>query len=118
MEVLNHFFDSMEAQGVDTNQPLLYGYFFFDKDLATLQPLRDELIKQKYIVVRLEKMKMGIRYFMSKKSRYIQATRFMKEKANFMRSQNASQWKPTMDLMSDALIRPNLWLVMNHFENS
>ncbi len=55
--IINSIFDKMELQGVDTQKPLLYGYFFFDMDKSKLQILKDELLKDNYRIVRLEKTK-------------------------------------------------------------
>ena len=52
---INSIFDQMELQGVDTKKPLLYGYFFYDQDQSKLEKLKDELLKDKYKLVRLEK---------------------------------------------------------------
>jgi tetratricopeptide (TPR) repeat protein len=51
---INSIFDKMELQGVDTKKPLLYGYFFYDRDKLKLEKLKDELIKDNYKLVRLE----------------------------------------------------------------
>ncbi len=52
---INSIFDKMKLQGVDTKNPLLYGFFFFDKDKAKLEKLKDVLLKDNYKLVRLEK---------------------------------------------------------------
>ena len=52
---INSIFDQMEQQGIDTKQPLLYGYFFYDQDKSKLEKLKDELLKDNYKLVRLEK---------------------------------------------------------------
>jgi tetratricopeptide (TPR) repeat protein len=51
---INSIFDKMELQGVDTKKPLLYGFFFYDKDKSKLEKLKDELLKANYKLVRLE----------------------------------------------------------------
>ncbi len=51
---INSIFDKMELQGVDTKKPLLYGYFFYDKDNLKLEKLKEELLKNNYKLVRLE----------------------------------------------------------------
>jgi tetratricopeptide (TPR) repeat protein len=51
---INSIFDKMELQGVDTKKPLLYGYFFYDRDKLKLEKLKDELVKDNYKLVRLE----------------------------------------------------------------
>lgn len=51
---INSIFDKMELQGVDTKKPLLYGFFFYDKDKLKLEKLKDELFKDDYKLVRLE----------------------------------------------------------------
>lgn len=53
---INTTFDKMELQGVDTKKPLLYGYFFFDKEKTKLEKLKDALLKDTYKLVRLEKI--------------------------------------------------------------
>lgn len=55
MEYIDRIFDSMEAEGVDTQQRMLYGYFFFDKDKVKLERLSAELVRQAYMPVALEK---------------------------------------------------------------
>ena len=60
MEQTYLIFDRLEAQGVETNKPLLYGYFFYDKDKAKLEHLAADLIKQNYSLVRLEKNEDGV----------------------------------------------------------
>lgn len=52
---INSIFDKMELQGIDLQQPLLYGYFFYDKDKSKLEKLKDKLLKDNYKLVRLEK---------------------------------------------------------------
>lgn len=52
---IDTIFDEMELQGVDIKKPLLYGYYFYDKDQSKLEKLKDELLKDKYRLVRLEK---------------------------------------------------------------
>lgn len=59
MELINSIFDKIELQGVDTKQNLLYGYFFFDKDKSKLEKLKNELIKQSYKFVVLDKKDNG-----------------------------------------------------------
>lgn len=51
---INSIFDKMELQSVDTKKPLLYGFFFYDKDKFKLEKLKDELLKDDYKLVRLE----------------------------------------------------------------
>ncbi len=53
-------FDRLEAQGVETRKPLLYGYFFFDKESTKLERLAADLTKQNYSLVRLEKNDDGV----------------------------------------------------------
>lgn len=52
---INSIFDKIELQGVDISKPLLYGYFFYDKDKSKLEKLKNELLKDNYKLVRLEK---------------------------------------------------------------
>ena len=52
---INSIFDKMELQGVDTKKPLLYGFYFYDQDQSKLEKLKDELLKENYKLVRLEK---------------------------------------------------------------
>lgn len=59
MEQTYLIFARMEAQGVETNKPLLYGYFFFDNDRANLENIAAVLTKQNYSLVRLEKIDDG-----------------------------------------------------------
>ena len=51
---INSIFESMEHEGVDTKKPLLYGYFFYDTDKSKLEKLKDVLLKDNYLLVRLE----------------------------------------------------------------
>jgi tetratricopeptide (TPR) repeat protein len=51
---INSIFDKMELQGVDTKKPLLFGYFFYDKNKSKLENLKNELLKYTYKLVRLE----------------------------------------------------------------
>lgn len=44
----------MELQGVNTKKPLLFGYFFYDKEKSKLENLKNELLKKNYKLVRLE----------------------------------------------------------------
>ncbi len=55
MELINSIFDKVEVQGVETKQNLLYGYFFFDKDKSKLEKLKNDLTKQSYKFVVLDK---------------------------------------------------------------
>lgn len=50
----NLIFDQMKMEGVDTTKPLLYGYFFYNKDQTKLEQLKDTLLKENYSLVRLE----------------------------------------------------------------
>ena len=59
IELINSIFDKIEVQGVDTKQNLLYGYFFFDKDKSKLENLKNELTKQSYKFVVLDKKDNG-----------------------------------------------------------
>ncbi|AEE52299.1 ribonuclease E inhibitor RraB [Haliscomenobacter hydrossis] len=52
---IDSIFDKMELQGVDIQKPLLYGFYFYDQDQSKLEKLKDELLKDKYKLVRLEK---------------------------------------------------------------
>ena len=54
IENINKIFKTLELQGVETNTPLLYGYFFFDKNKEKLLKLGDELQREGYVIVRLE----------------------------------------------------------------
>lgn len=51
---INSIFDKLELQGVDTKKPLLYGFFFYDKDKSKLEKFKEELLKDNYKLVRLE----------------------------------------------------------------
>jgi len=55
MADINSIFDKMELEGVNTKKPLLFGYFFFDKDKSKLENLKNELLNDDYKLVRLEK---------------------------------------------------------------
>jgi tetratricopeptide (TPR) repeat protein len=55
MELINSIFDKMEAQGVATNQNLLYGYFFYDSDKSKLEQLKKDLAGEAYKFVALDK---------------------------------------------------------------
>ncbi|HMU46973.1 MAG TPA: ribonuclease E inhibitor RraB [Chitinophagaceae bacterium] len=54
IELINSIFDKMEAQGVNTKENLLYGYFFFDRDKLKLEKLKTELMKQSFRFVELD----------------------------------------------------------------
>lgn len=54
---INSIFDKMELAGVDVTKPLLYGYFFYDKDKSKLEKFKDELLKEHYKLVRLDMTK-------------------------------------------------------------
>lgn len=54
-EHIDTIFDEMELQGVDIKKPLLYGYYFYDQDQSKLEKLKNELLKDQYKLVRLEK---------------------------------------------------------------
>ncbi len=54
MANINSIFNKMELQGVDTKKPLLFGYFFYDKDKSKLENLKNELLKDNYKLVKLE----------------------------------------------------------------
>ncbi|MBP6214176.1 MAG: tetratricopeptide repeat protein [Pyrinomonadaceae bacterium] len=60
MEQTYLIFDRLKAQGVETDKPLLYGYFFFDKDKSKLELLAADLTQQKYSLVRLEQNEDGV----------------------------------------------------------
>src|SRR5690349_19268433 len=59
LEQINYIFDRIEAQGVDTKQDLLYGYFFYDKDQSKLEKLKDDLLRQSYRFVELSEKDNG-----------------------------------------------------------
>lgn len=50
---INRLFSIIELQGVDTQQPLRYGYFFIDKNRENLEQLQTQLIKDNYTAVEL-----------------------------------------------------------------
>ncbi len=52
--IIASIFEKMELQGVDTEKPLLYGYFFYDKSRQKLEKFANQLKGDKYHVVRLE----------------------------------------------------------------
>lgn len=52
---INSVFDKMEFQGVETQKPLLYGYFFYDNDKLNLERFMGELAKKNYKLVRIDK---------------------------------------------------------------
>ncbi len=60
MKDIQTIFKRMELSGVDVNVPLLYGYFFYDKDLQRLTTVKDKLLAQKYQLVRMEKGEDGL----------------------------------------------------------
>ena len=51
---INSIFNEMQLQGVDTKKPILFGYFFYDKDKSKLESLKTELIKDNYRLAGLE----------------------------------------------------------------
>jgi len=57
--LINNIFDKIEAQGVDINQNLLYGYFFFDKSKQSLEKLQLALVKRSYKFVSIKKLDEG-----------------------------------------------------------
>ncbi len=59
LELINSIFDRIELQGVDTRQNFLYGYFFFDKNKAKLEKLKNYLVSQSYKFVELDKKDNG-----------------------------------------------------------
>lgn len=52
----NALFARMRLEGVNLNAPLLYGYFFYNKDKAPLEKLKNALLETGYKLVRLEKV--------------------------------------------------------------
>jgi len=75
---INQIFDQLEAQGVDTGQTLLYGYFFVDKSKSKLEGLAAELMAQSYIVVGIDKIE-GAFHFKSKRLKSTRGSPCMKE---------------------------------------
>ncbi|MDU1893051.1 MAG: ribonuclease E inhibitor RraB [Dysgonomonas sp.] len=53
-ENINRIFRTLELQGVDTNKPLLYGYYFVDKSKEKLEKVKDGLTDKGYTFVDLE----------------------------------------------------------------
>jgi hypothetical protein len=53
-ETTRKVFREMELEGVDLRQPMLYGYFFYDKDRRKLESLEAALLKMEYKLVRLD----------------------------------------------------------------
>jgi tetratricopeptide (TPR) repeat protein len=49
-------FAKMGLEGVSLNAPLLYGYFFYNKEKNALEKLKKELLETGYQVVRLDKV--------------------------------------------------------------
>lgn len=59
MEGINNVFSQIEKQGINTDQQMLYGYFFFDKNAGKLEKLKDRLIKDGFRFVRLDPTEKG-----------------------------------------------------------
>jgi tetratricopeptide (TPR) repeat protein len=55
MEGINSIFDRLEAQGIDTKQEFLYGYFFCGKNDVPLENLKQVLGQQLYSFVEIRK---------------------------------------------------------------
>lgn len=55
LDNLNRIITVLELQGVDFNQPFLYGYFFVDKNLEKLDKLSAKLAKKGFSKVTIEK---------------------------------------------------------------
>lgn len=55
LDNLNRIITVLELQGVDFNQPFLYGYFFVDKNLEKLDKLSTKLAKKGFSKVTIEK---------------------------------------------------------------
>lgn len=58
-EMINSIFDRIEAQGVDTKQKLLYGYFFFDNNMWELEKVKNTLVAQSYRFINIDKKETG-----------------------------------------------------------
>lgn len=52
---INRLFSIIELQGVDTQQPMLYGYFFIDKAHENLERIKTQLVRDGYTFVDLGK---------------------------------------------------------------
>jgi tetratricopeptide (TPR) repeat protein len=61
---IEYIFNRMSLHGVDTKQPLLYGYFFIGTQKANLEKLKKEVVSQGYKVVRLEKIENDSSYIL------------------------------------------------------
>jgi len=55
MDAINSIFDRIEALGIDTNQELLYGYFFVGKNKSQMESLKQALEQQLYSFVEIRK---------------------------------------------------------------
>lgn len=55
LDNLNRIITVLELQGVDFNQPFLYGYFFLDENLEKLEELSKKLAEQGFSKVAIEK---------------------------------------------------------------
>lgn len=55
LDNLNRIITVLELQGVDFNQPFLYGYFFLDANLEKLDKLSEKLAEQGFSKVTIEK---------------------------------------------------------------
>lgn len=53
MDAINNLFDRIEAQGLDTNQKFLYGYFFYGKNRSEMESLKQVLVQQHYLFVEI-----------------------------------------------------------------
>jgi tetratricopeptide (TPR) repeat protein len=55
MEAINSIFDRLEAQGIDTKQEFLYGYFFCRKNKSQLESLKQVLVQRLFSFVEIRK---------------------------------------------------------------
>lgn len=56
MKNIDSIFTRMEADGINTNQELLFSFYFFDKNKKDLEALGQHLSEQGYRIARLELM--------------------------------------------------------------
>lgn len=56
IENIKIIFEKMRQDGFNTNQPLKWGFFFFDADKKKLLNVYDELKEKKYELVNIDEM--------------------------------------------------------------
>lgn len=76
----------MASQGIDSKKPLLYSYFFIDKNQGNLENLKKRLLADNYRLVRLEKIEDEKVYILNVEKIEIHTPKSLHERENQLKN--------------------------------